>query len=237
MSIALAVTLAADWLERRGVMLGGKDWRGIYSVTRTYAHYLRVIDAAAHDLYRGDMDEGDFVQTMIDVIDEQLRKAWNEGMRANNLDPEQDMEDDWASELQDIIDNEYEFVLDFGSAILEAAELDRVEETPNARWPGMKARAALWADRYNDVVNRSKLATAGAADRLVWVYGDTDHCETCFTLNGIVASAEEWRESGFKPQSPPNNQLECGGWNCQCTLEPTNERRTQGRKETFESLR
>ena len=63
---------------------------------------------------------------------------------------------------------------------------------------------------------------------MVWVYGETEHCETCRQLNGIVARATEWQRIGVRPQNAPNGLLDCGGWNCQCAINPTTQRRTPG---------
>jgi hypothetical protein len=76
------------------------------------------------------------------------------------------------------------------------------------------------------VVNRAKLESADLKDKYEWVFGDADHCETCSRLNGLVATAKEWTISGIKPQSPPNENLDCKGFNCQCKLVPTTKRRS-----------
>jgi hypothetical protein len=71
------------------------------------------------------------------------------------------------------------------------------------------------------------MVTAGVGAKLQWVYGDTDHCETCLSLNGLVAYASEWAASPYHPQQPPNDYLDCGGWKCKCKLEPTNKKRSK----------
>jgi hypothetical protein len=92
-------------------------------------------------------------------------------------------------------------------------------------WDGMLARAELWANRYTDTVNIAILTTK--EQKLVWNLGATEeHCETCAALNGIVAWASEWELANVHPQSPPNDLLECGGWKCDCSLEPTEKRRS-----------
>ena len=59
----------------------------------------------------------------------------------------------------------------------------------------------------------------------VWRLGNTrEHCADCLRLDGQVHTADEWRRAAIRPQSP---NLECGGWNCDCRLEPT-EAESQG---------
>lgn len=193
----------------------------IYHVFKTEAHYLRVLDKAVQDLYAGEITEDDFLGTMTTLLDEQIRRAWNEGMRANELDPATDMTDEWEARIQELIDYEFDFVQQFMDDIM-AARAD------GAGVDALRARAGLWANRYNEVVNTSKLETAEPKDKFEWIYGDTEHCDTCAALNGLVASAAEWEESGFHPQQPPNDMLTCGGWRCACSLEPTDKRRSPG---------
>jgi hypothetical protein len=89
-----------------------------------------------------------------------------------------------------------------------------------------QSRVDMWVNRYEDTKNEAILFYSEKNQRLRWVYGDTQHCETCAQLNGIVAFASEWEQAGVQPQSPPNDLLTCGGWNCQCILEPTDDRRS-----------
>jgi hypothetical protein len=184
---------------------------------KTYEYYLRTIEGLVRDLYRGDIEEGDFVGTIADLIQAQLTRAWHEGMRENGLEPDE-MEPEWQAILDDIILSEYDYVDNFAADIVAARE-EQLDWTP------LLSRAEIWANRYNDVVNQSIIATGN--QKLIWIFGDTDHCSTCERLNGIVAWAEEWDEAGVVPQTPPNDNLECGGWRCACTLIPTTARHTR----------
>ena len=189
-------------------------------VVKTLAYFLRTLSNMVRDLYRGDITESGFVDTMAGLVQEQLTRAWNEGMRVNGLDPEKDMEPEWEEILQEIILNEYNYIDGFAADIVQTAE----DEQP---WDALLARAELWANRYTDVVNRAILVTK--EQKLVWHLGATEeHCPTCSALNGIVAWASEWELAGVNPQNPPNEDLECGGWNCDCERVPTTERHTRG---------
>lgn len=186
---------------------------------KTEVHYARVLSRGVRDLYSGRTTADDLLNTMVGLLDTQLRKAWNEGMRANGLDPATEMEPEWEDILQGIIDSEFEHVGQFINDVVAAAQ-NKEPIDP------LISRAELWANRYNDVVNQAKLITAGAKDKLEWIYGDTDHCGTCEALNGLVATRSEWEQSNFHPQRPPNPMLECEGWRCQCRLEPTTKRKS-----------
>jgi len=201
---ALACKNALLWLTSEGM--------------KTLDYLLRVLNTWVYDLWSGEVDKDEFIDRLADVIDQQLTRAWNEGMRENGLDPATDMTDEWEQELQDIIANEYGYVDGFAADIVNGRDGNVAQ---------LQARAAIWANRYRDVVNQAKLSTASKGAKMEWVYNpDKEHCDTCSALNGIVAFASEWQALNVKPQSPPNIYLSCGGWRCGCQLRPTERRRT-----------
>lgn len=187
---------------------------------KTVDYYQRVLWRDVRDLYNGEMDEGAFVDDMVRLIDEQLRRAWNEGMRDNDLDPAKDMTPEWEAILQDIQLNELDYVDDFAQEIIKAQQNGAPVEQ-------FQSRVSIWVNRYNEVVNESRITTR-PEDKFEWVFGDTEHCSTCAALNGVVATGKQWEESGYKPQNPPNDALECGGWHCQCHLDYTEKPLTEG---------
>jgi len=184
---------------------------------KTVGYYDRVLSKDVRAFYDGRMEAGAFIDDHIRLIEEQMRRAWNEGMRANDLDPNRDMKPEWEAVLQSVIESEMDHVLDFAQAIEDAAAAGQPID-------GLLARAKLWVNRYNETVNLAKLTTR-PKDRYKWLIGSTaEHCGTCIGLNGKVATAEEWIASGYRPQG---RMLECGGWNCQCKLVYTEEPVTQ----------
>ena len=185
-----------------------------YEALKTIGYYDRSLSAAVRDFYKGEIDSGEFIDEMIRLIEGQLTRAWNEGMRENGLDPRKDLTDAWREVLQGEVNSEFDHVLDFAADVERAAQ----QQLPLA--PLMQ-RVQMWVNRYTDVLNLSIITTAKQEDRFKWIYGDTHHCETCAMLNGVVATKEQWDASGFRPQNPPNEMLECGGWRCQCRLEKT----------------
>lgn len=117
--------------------------------------------------------------------------------------------DGWIADQLDYVDG---FVADTGAATRANAG-DEWE----ARQASIIDRVTLWA---------GSLANLGAkvkADYLAnkpgtWVYGDTDHCDTCQKLNGQRHRLRWFTERGFIPQQNGSETLECGGWRCQCTI-------------------
>jgi len=195
--------------------------RAVTRAVKTEGYYARVLDRAVRDLYAGEMNEGEFIDEQIRLIEEQFRRAWNEGMRNVGLDPEKDLTDEWEMVLLEQIDKEQEFILDYADAIIEAREAA-------APIDPLRGRVDLWVNRYPEMTHLAEI-TCGGESRLLWRLGATEeHCNTCYTLDGTVATAEEWEASGYHPQGAPNDKLECGGWRCDCSLEPTDEPATEG---------
>jgi len=189
---------------------------------RTVAYFERAMRSAILNFFRGDYDAFEFIGRMVDLIEVQYRKAWYEGMRAVGADPKSDMTDEFEAVLRGEIGN-----MD-GYIIALAEDIDKARGLEGADIQKFYVRVDLWTNRYNEIVNLAKM-TVGGKERLVWRLGRTEqHCGTCLTLHGVVAYADEWRASGYKPQSAPNPLLECGGWRCDCSLVPTKKYRTRG---------
>lgn len=188
---------------------------------KTINEFRKRLWGAAQRLFDGG-SRGDFTGTFARSIDVQLTEAWNKGAESVGVEPDEMTEDDLAI-LEAIINNENHFIRGISWDIVQAREEGLEQEAFASKFG---ARVDLWANRYNEVVNRARMQF-GSKVRLKWVYGMTeDHCDQCRDLNGIVAFGREWQAARLHPQMPPNNLLGCEGWGCECQLVPTTERRT-----------
>ena len=199
----VAIIVAIKWLASRGV--------------KTEGFMNRAIDKMIKDLYYGEITKDEFDGRMFDLIDDQMRRAFNEGMRKNGLDPVANMTDAWRQIYQDKTLSQVEFIDKFSRDILNNA--DQV-----AGYDKLLERANMWSNQYPAMVQEAKLTTAYPKDRYVWKLGATEeHCSTCASLDGVIHTAQEWLDLGLHPGQPPNGALECGGWRCDCSLEYTDE--------------
>jgi hypothetical protein len=185
---------------------------------KTEAYFQRHINGLVRGVYSGNIG-GEFVDVFANLISGQLTDAYEKAWQADGN--ELPLPDYLNASLQELVSNQYAYVDDFYRAIVDA----RIDNTGVS---GMVARGELWANRYKE-------ATAEAArqialengGKLQWKLGKTEeHCTTCAQLDGLVAYAKEWETANFRPQSAPNVMLECGGWRCDCALEPTDRRRS-----------
>lgn len=201
---------------------------------KTYEYYLSTLTRMVRNLYNGYTTENEFVSILESLITGQFRKAWYEGMTQNELKPK-DMTEAWQSELDGLITYEFQFIADFAKAITDAKKNETGLD-------GLLTRAELWANRYNEVVSHAALATAKNKQRMIWKLGATEkHCPYCKDLHNIVAYAEEWEQLGVMPQNAPNPALTgerngekgCEGWHCDCSLSPTDQRRSPNAFDTI----
>lgn len=170
----------------------------------------------------------DFAVEFSNAIEEGLNEAWRLGLRENDAE----MTDEWQEVVDGIIADERSHIPDLAEYI--TGVVGNAESIGDAITQA-RNRLSMWITRYTDVYNQAILASAEEKTKMMWIYGDTDHCKTCEALNGLVAYAREWDEAGLHPQSPPNERLECGGWKCQCELVPTGDRITS-KEERFRRL-
>lgn len=210
-----AVMSVADWMAAHGVQHTGELSQHIDAI-KTIGYYGRALDKAVVDFYGNKLEAGQFIDKMITLIDGQLTRAWNEGMRNVGLDPLRDMLPIHEQQLRGIVNGEYDRVLDFAQAIEDARKAGLPVKP-------LLDRTELWVNRYTQVVNEAQVSTR-PNEVFEWQYGDTKrHCSTCLALHGTVATGAMWAASGVKPQSPPNPRLECGGWRCRCRLVKTDK--------------
>lgn len=187
---------------------------------KTYDYMLANISRMVSNVYTGNMG-GEFVDIMGALIRGQMRDAYRTAYADAGF---ADALPDWLQSDLEIMQTEqasFDFIYQYYKDIIDA----RVDGTP---LQPLLDRVPLWANRYNEAVSRANMTIqAKLGGRLVWRLGETEeHCTTCAALNGIVAFASEWELSGVKPQNAPNPHLECQGWRCDCSLEPTDKRRS-----------
>ena len=208
--------VVATFPEVRTYLSGRSRW-SLYKPTeyKTVEYMENAIEGLVNGVYNGNIG-GQFIDTMANIISGQLtqayRQAWEDEGMTDYFAP------DYLSEsLEAMILNQYDYVDQFYRDIIDA-RVDGTSVSP------LLARAKLWANQWNAGYNEAvRLITLQGGGNLVWEYGDAEHCNTCLSLNGIVARADEWDTLGVKPQG---DMLECGGWNCKCALVSTDKRRS-----------
>jgi hypothetical protein len=185
---------------------------------KTYDYFLAQIRGLVKGVYAGFIG-GEFIDTMANLISGQLTQAYQQAFEDEGY-TDFFIPDYLQTSLTEAIAYQYNFVDQYYRDIVDA-RLDNTSIDP------LLQRAAMWANRWNEGYNEAvKLITAENGGNMIWEYGEAEHCDTCRALNGIVASAKEWETAGVKPQNAPNPLIDCGGWQCKCSLITTTRRRS-----------
>jgi len=189
------------------------------------ADYRAAVRAAVRGVWTGaftSADQGS--DALYPAIRRYFLLAFDEGMAVCGVQPEERTEKERKA-LVDRIKEELSHVGGFMDAVYEGRKGSETER-PLAQFLG---RAEMWVNRYTELRDLGKMLACGDK-KLRWTWHpEKEHCSSCAKLNGKVKRASQWEEArarGIYPQSPA---LECGGYKCGCTLEPTDEPMSKGR--------
>ena len=195
---------------------------------KTYDYMLKQIERLVKGVYSGNIG-GQFIDTMANLISGQLTQAYEQAW--TDEEGEGDIPDYLSSSLETAILGQYDFVDQYYKDIVDA----KVDKTPI---DPLLFRAKLWAQRWTESYNEAvRLIVLDSGGNMIWTLGATEaHCPECAAFNGKVARAKEWDTLGIRPQNAPNKKLTCGGWQCDCSLTPTDQRRTAGAYGKLEAI-
>lgn len=161
-----------------------------------------------------------FIIGINNAIDRGFRQAWRAGaaecgVKMNELTPAE------RQALEQKIFDQFPYITTLGAFV---AANTRAE---GGKLATLYGRLNLWTARYQEVVNQAK-AMACKDKKLMWTLGAAEHCPSCLKLAGKVKRGSFWTEQGILPRQAGAGYLECGGFNCQCTLVPTDAPITPG---------
>lgn len=83
-------------------------------------------------------------------------------------------------------------------------------------------RIDVWVNKGLRRLYDQGTLSAKSNEMLTWVYGKTEeHCKTCSKAVNQIHRAKDWKRRGILPRT---DVLDCGGFKCDCSLEPTTEK-------------
>ncbi len=86
-----------------------------------------------------------------------------------------------------------------------------------ARQLTINDRIGQWGESLRNLYSLAK-ANAQKNVSVTWEFGDTDHCDTCQSLNGQRHRLKWFLDKGYIPQENGSQTLDCHGFHCQCEL-------------------
>lgn len=180
----------------------------------SYNDYARSVRSLVYGLWSGDIDRFSFIDSMVGTIDRSLRRAWFEGAAQCGIQPGELTLAEMDA-MRDLINSQFGYLVSYSDDIVAGQRGFGLLST-------QYARADLWINRYNQAVGRARQMACGDK-KMIWRLGVREqHCGTCNVLDGKVKRNSVWLDAGLEPQNAPNPLLECEGWNCGCSLTPTN---------------
>jgi hypothetical protein len=200
---------------------GDVEYLAVSEQSRAASSYGRDLRGIARVFWRGEIDFDQAYSQLIDTIRIGLTRAWHEGARECGIQPSE-LSPAERAELTSAIAIEQSHVIGLLDFITQHSKAN------GGKFGTVLNRVSLWELRYIDVVNRAKLMACGD-QKGEWVRGPTsDGCRTCIAMNGKVKRFSYWAERGPHPQDPPNQTIQCHGWNCLCELIVTDKPLSRG---------
>lgn len=185
--------------------------------------YRDSLRAAARGLWIPVLSAAEFKDSFGLSLDKYLKQAFDEGMARYDLMPE-DYTDEDIQVMQDFLTNQYGFLDGLTDFIVAHSK------PFGGSLESVLTRVELWANRYDEIRDIAR-TRAGADEKQEWRMGATgEHCSSCYALAGWVKRGSYWdkfyQDTGLRPRS---EKLECHGYRCLCTLQPTRKAMSKGR--------
>lgn len=170
-------------------------------------------------VFNGEASAKELASDMRKALRSYGRDAYLEGMADGGVDnPADELTAEDEAEIADWIAGQLEHVAGFAS---DCAATRKAEDRGAAQ-AAMLARFDKWVESLRDIGSRGK-ASALKNKMGTWRLGDTEkHCRTCSRLNGQRHRLSWFLERGYLPQENGSESLDCGGWECDCTIEDDN---------------
>lgn len=194
-----------------------KDYGLTESLYRT-ALYTLITDA-----FDGRLDREQFGVAGRDEISTAFANAFLNGLDEGGvaLSSPDEMDDDEVATLKLEVKAERGFWTAFANELYkEVIPLKGSPAFETAR-TGILSRVEIWVRKGLNRVRGLGVLAAKANQMLLWRLGETEeHCESCIAANGQIHRARDWA----RYVTPNSDELICGGWHCDCRLEPTTSR-------------
>ena len=182
--------------------------------------FRRNIRASVRGLWNGALRKAQALRVFRNAIEQAIDQAWIEGAAECGIQ-EDELTVEELTARDEFIFEQNDFATGFINDIAAQSKANGGQLTP------LLQRGEMWVNQYSSAKQQAE-AMACADEKREWILGRTEHCRTCLALDGQVRRLSFWRNNVL-PRSAPNSKLECGGFNCQCTLKKTDKPLSRGR--------
>lgn len=173
--------------------------------------------------WNGDLLKGDFVFRFFDVVEHGFIRAFRAGAATCGIRPKE-YTNKMKARLQQRIAAQFGYIVKMSKEIVIRAN--------DGKLGSAFRRIEIWIARYGEIKQLGTILACGDK-KLKWIIGIAEHCKSCIKLNGKVKRASFWNETGILPRVAGAVYLDCKGYNCKCSLVPTDEPISKGRLPTL----
>lgn len=159
--------------------------------------------------------DGEFYVAMFKAIEKGFREAWAKGAAECGI-KFSELTTAETNAMQDKINSQFEYITTFGGFVAANTKAN------GGKLGTLFGRLRLWVNGWYEVAELAK-SFACRDKKMRWDLGFAEHCRSCMKLAGKVKRMSFWREKGIIPKQKGAWYLECGGWECKCELNPTDE--------------
>lgn len=171
------------------------------------------------DVLDGDTSAPAAARSHSAVLPDLAERAYDAGMTDGGADPA-DRDDTDEAEIADWVSTQDSQVGGLWDAVkeLRADKKDLTKDEFTARQLIINDRIGQWGESLRNLYSLAK-GNAQKNKSVTWHFGDTDHCDTCASLNGQRHRLKWFLDKGYIPQENGSDTLDCHGYHCQCTLD------------------
>ncbi len=181
--------------------------------------FRRSLRAHVRKYWKGYSTSGDFIFGFHEAVEFGFMRAFRLGAASCGVKPA-DYTQKMKNALQSKINEQFTHIMGLADDIVIQAD--------GGKLSAAFRRIEIWVARYGEVKQLGTLLACGDKP-LEWVIGIAEHCKSCLKLNGKVKRASFWENKGILPRVAGATYLDCKGYNCKCSLLPTDKPLSKGK--------
>jgi hypothetical protein len=174
-------------------------------INDTNSAFVEEIQAILSDGVNKTITKAGAAARMRGAIQRYGKSAYQDGLESGGVD-ETDLSEDDIRIIGDISVHDTQYITDIVNEIYSETGMTGTPES----------RAPLWSKSLTEFY-QAGVASADANGIYEWKLGNTEkHCKSCLRMDGQKHRMKDYVRKGIIPQC---SELDCGGYNCDCSLE------------------
>jgi hypothetical protein len=200
----LRATLATEGAEVKAAFAVARERIAQKAIQATRLDFENEFDDLLAKALTNEADRRTWAASLRYLLNKYGKLAFADGLTDGGLDSgEMDAED--SDTLAAHLAEQSQYVTGLGEAIYKQ---DAVDDQL------AQQKASMWFNKSINPLYQAGLLSADKNGLYEWVYGDTEHCADCKTMNGQRHRLKDYARKGIQPKA---DSLACKGFNCACS--------------------